>query len=77
MKTKIIKKLKQIIDPHLGENIYDIGIITKLRVKGGNVDVAFRPTSPFCPMTQFFKDEIRSKIKSIKGIKKIKIKIEI
>jgi metal-sulfur cluster biosynthetic enzyme len=76
MKKEIIKKLKEIIDPHIGINIYDMELIKKITVKKDSVEISFKPTSPYCPMIHFFTEEIEKKVKQVKGVKKVKIKIE-
>ncbi len=76
MKKKIISKLKKIIDPHIGVNIYDMGLIKNLEINGDVVSISFKPTSPFCPMLSYFTNEIENQVTSVKGVKKVKIKIE-
>lgn len=76
MKDKIIKKLKEVIDPHVGVNIYDLGLVKKVSVKKDSVEVVFTPTSPHCPMINYFITEIETRVLKVKGVKKVKIKIE-
>ncbi len=74
-KMKIIEELRKIIDPHIGENIYDLGLIPKIEVKEGVAYIEFKPTTPECPMTIYFEKEIEELVGSIEGIKKVKVKI--
>lgn len=76
MKEEIIEKLKEVIDPHIGVNIYDLGLVKKIKKEKGVVEIVFKPSSPYCPMIEFFRTEIDRKVKTLKGIKKVKIKIE-
>ena len=43
---EVIKKLKGVVDPHTGDNVYDMGMIPELKVKEDTVDLTFTPTTP-------------------------------
>ena len=48
---KYINSLKNVYDPEVMVNIYDLGLIYNIDItKEGKVDVLMTLTSPFCPM---------------------------
>lgn len=47
---EVIEKLKNVVDPHTGTDVYDMGLISNLKVEDDSVSLVFTPTSPFCPM---------------------------
>ncbi len=47
---EVIEKLKAVMDPHTGIDVYSMGLISDLEVKKDSVSLTFTPTSPFCPM---------------------------
>jgi metal-sulfur cluster biosynthetic enzyme len=57
------ENMKKIIDPHTGINIVDMGMVQNIAVKGGKVSTNFIPTSPFCPVVNYFVDEIKKAAK--------------
>jgi len=60
------KELKKIIDPEVGINIMDMGLIKEIRKRGkGKVEVIFSPTIPTCPIVGFFVEEIRKKAEKV------------
>ncbi len=75
IKKKIIDVLRTIIDPHIGENIYDLGLVQKVELKDGVAYIEFKPTAPGCPLTLYFEEEIKEKVGSIDGVKKVEVKI--
>ncbi len=74
-KEKIEKKLKEIIDPHTGVDIVSMGLIKKIEVNGKNAKIVFTPTTPYCPITAFFLEEIKKKAESLKEISKAEVEL--
>ena len=48
-KDDIIKKLRQVFDPEVSVNIYDLGLIYDIDVSENKVNITMTLTSPFCP----------------------------
>ncbi len=46
----VLKTLRAILDPELGINIVDLGLIYDLRVIGNEINVKMTMTTPGCPM---------------------------
>ncbi|NPA38408.1 MAG: metal-sulfur cluster assembly factor [Candidatus Nanohaloarchaeota archaeon] len=75
-KQKIIEKLKEIIDPELGINIVDLGLIYGIDIsEKGEVTITMTLTTPTCPLGDVILDQIREKISSIKGVKSITVNL--
>ncbi len=47
---EVIEKLKAVMDPHTGIDVYSMGLISELKVENNDISLTFTPTSPFCPM---------------------------
>lgn len=50
MMDKIKETLKQVIDPELGVNIVDLGLVYEVTFSDGHVNVRMTLTTPGCPM---------------------------
>jgi len=70
-KEKILEKLREVVDPELGVNIVDLGLIYEIKVDGGNVKILMTLTTPGCPMAAGFVQEVERKIRQLKGVKKV------
>lgn len=68
-------KLREVIDPELGVNIVDLGLVYKITLKNGKVAVLMTLTSPGCPLAAVIDQEVRSKLKEIKGVKAVRLEI--
>ena len=47
---EVIAKLKELVDPHTGINVWDMGMIKDLSVEGDRASLTFEMTSNFCPV---------------------------
>ncbi len=74
---KIREKLKTIIDPHTGVDIVSMGLIKEIKVNGGKARITFVPTSPYCPITGFFEEQIRKLAESVQGVKGAEVEVEL
>ena len=55
----IIRNLREVFDPEISVNIYDLGLIYNIETAEDSVNITHTLTSAFCP----FADEIVSNIK--------------
>ena len=75
-KENILNELRKIIDPEIGHNIVDLGLIYNVDINNENVKVLMTFTSPFCPAGEFLIDSIQSAVKQLGGKAKIEITFE-
>ncbi len=64
-KEKIIEKLKEVVDPELGYNVVDLGLIYGIETKGKKVKVIMGLTSPFCPFAWFLVKQAEEKLREL------------
>lgn len=64
----VVDKLKQCIDPELGVNIVDLGLIYSITIDQSRVSVQMTLTTPGCPLDSYFVRDITSRLKSHKEI---------
>jgi len=60
--------LKTVIDPEMGLNIVDLGLVYDIEVNGGDVEVQMTLTSPGCPMGPYILSESKAAVESIDGV---------
>lgn len=72
----VIGVLSECLDPELGANIVDIGLIYGIRIREGNsVKVTLTMTSPMCPVTSIIMADAQLRIEAIKEIGKVELEL--
>ena len=67
-KEQAIAALKEVYDPDISLNIYDMGLIYNIGIDAeGNVDITMTLTSPFCPAVDFIIDGVKAAILNAGG----------
>jgi metal-sulfur cluster biosynthetic enzyme len=61
--TAVRDALRQVIDPELGINIVDLGLVYGIEIDGAHVRVVMTMTSPACPLGDYLKDLVDSMVK--------------
>ena|SRR3989344_2665224 len=74
-KKDILEKLKEVIDPELGINVVDLGLIYNVKEKNGQVKILMTLTSPGCPLAGVIDQQVKEKVGSLKGVKKVELEI--
>jgi len=72
---EVIEKLKQCLDPELGINVVDLGLIYSINIEGSKINILMTLTNPGCPLESYFIKDINSKIKSIKGVSDVSVEL--
>ena len=67
---KVILALKQVYDPEIPVNIYDLGLIYELNIrKSREVYIKMTFTAPYCPMADEVMMEVKRSVEDVPGIK--------
>ena len=48
--NEILEALKEVLDPEIGVNIIDLGLVYKIEIKPEEVHIQLTMTSPACPL---------------------------
>lgn len=65
----IVKAIRQIKDPEIPVNIYDLGLIYSLEVSdAGAVQVRMTLTSPGCPVAGMILQQVETKVREVEGV---------
>lgn len=75
IKTQIMKKLEEVVDPELFISIVDLGLIYEVKETEGNVIIVMTLTSMGCPLFGTIENEIKTKLKEIEGISDVKVNL--
>lgn len=64
----VIAALKEIYDPEIPVNIYDLGLIYNVEIDGGHALVTMTLTTPHCPVAESMPGEVELRVGSVPGI---------
>lgn len=72
----ILEKLKEVVDPEIGIDVVNLGLIYELKVNPDNtVYVKMTMTTPGCPLTMWILRAVEDKILEIPGVKDAEIEL--
>jgi metal-sulfur cluster biosynthetic enzyme len=72
--TEIRDALRGVIDPELGVNIVDLGLVYGVEIDGGRVRVAMTMTTPACPLGDYLRDLVESGIQQrVAGVERVDV----
>lgn len=70
----VVLALKQVYDPEIPVNIYDLGLIYELNIdKARFVTILMTFTAPNCPMADQVVHEVETTVKEVPGVTGVKI----
>lgn len=76
MEAEILEVIKQIYDPEIPVNIYDLGLIYEIEIDDYfNVDVTMTLTAPNCPIADSILTEVRDKVSMVKDTQRVNINL--
>lgn len=70
----IVCTLKNVYDPEIPVNIYDLGLIYDIDVDPeGEADIRMTLTAPNCPMADELLNEVNTQVAKVKGVNKVNV----
>jgi len=74
VEKEIVLTLKNIYDPEIPVNIYDLGLIYEIDFDpSGQADIKMTLTAPNCPMADMLLADINREVGKVKGVEKVNI----
>ncbi len=72
----IVASLREVYDPEIPVNIYDIGLIYTINIDDNNkVDAQMTLTSPACPAAGILPEETEEAIRSVEGVSEVNLEL--
>ncbi len=76
LESQIIKALKEIFDPEIPVNVYDLGLIYKIDIdEENNVEITMTLTAPNCPIADNIIFDVRERIASLDDVTDAKVNL--
>jgi metal-sulfur cluster biosynthetic enzyme len=71
----VLRTLQQVMDPEIGCNIVDLGLIYSITISGEKVTVHMTLTTPGCPMGESIAQGAEWALLGIEGVEEAKVEI--
>lgn len=72
----VIGVLTQCLDPELGANIVDIGLIYGVKItEAKDIKLTLTMTSPMCPVTSIIMADAQLRIEALNGVGKVELEL--
>ena len=82
LQKNIVRALKQVYDPEISVNVYDLGLIYEIKITppageaaGFEVFIKMTMTSPTCPLADDVIADVESAVSDVPGVKGVKIEL--
>lgn len=70
----IVLTLKNVYDPEIPVNIYDLGLIYEIDFDpSGEATIRMTLTAPNCPMADMLVEDVNTQVTKVKGVKKVNV----
>ena len=74
VEKEIILTLKNIYDPEIPVNIYDLGLIYEIDyTPEGDANIRMTLTAPNCPMADLLLEDVNREVAKVNGVKRVNV----
>ncbi len=74
-KEKVYEALRKVMDPEIGFNIVDLGLVYDVQIKDGKVVIKMTLSSPSCPLSGTILSWVESAVRNIEGVEDVEIQL--
>jgi metal-sulfur cluster biosynthetic enzyme len=70
-KGEVLDALSKVIDPEIGLNIVDVGLVYRVEVFDDHIEIDFTLTSPGCPLADTIMQDMYTQVHEATGVENI------
>ena len=74
-KGEVLEAMKKVVDPEIGLNIVDLGLVYNVEPQEDKVEVEFTLTSPGCPLGDMIRNDIQQVVSEATGVDNVETKL--
>jgi serine O-acetyltransferase len=72
-KRDVRNALKKVIDPKVGINIVELGLVKEIGIENGDVEIRMVLTTPTCALAGYLIEQVRRRLMSIAGVNRVEV----
>lgn len=69
----VLEALREVIDPELGMNVVDLGLVYQVKVNEGRVHVHLTLTTPACPLGEQIVRDAQERVGALEGVTEVQV----
>ncbi len=70
-KETVLEALKDVLDPELGINVVDLGLVYGVRIEGDTVHITYTLTTMGCPIGPLIEAQMDQLLRGVEGVEKV------
>ena len=71
----VVEALREVLDPELGLNVVDLGLVYGLACEDGEVHVRLTMTTPACPLGEEIVRDATERIEAVAGVRRAEVEL--
>ena len=75
LREAVIAALRDIYDPEIPVNIYDLGLVYGVAVDQGHVTITMTLTTPHCPVAETMPGEVETRAGAVPGVGAVDVRL--
>ncbi len=75
LRDAVIAALREIFDPEIPVNIYDLGLVYGVGIKDGHVTITMTLTTPHCPVAESMPAEVEIRTMAVPGVASAEVQL--
>jgi len=68
---EVLEALTNVIDPELGLDFVELGLVYGVEIDGGDVNITFTLTTPACPIGPMVTEQMQEFVGEIEGVESV------
>ena len=74
-KDLVVEYLRGVVDPELGVNIVDLGLVYGVEIENNNITVKMTLTSPACPLGEVITEQVSKTLSRLPWAASVKVQL--
>jgi len=75
LRTHVTKALHYVIDPELGLDVVELGLVYGVEVQGSVVRIDLTMTTPACPLGEHIVQDAEARIRALAGVSEVEVRL--
>ena len=73
---EVIKALREVYDPEIPVNLYDLGLIYEVKIlEGEKVHIVMTLTTPSCPVAEMIPGQVENRVRFVEGVTDVTVEL--